>query len=115
MPMPDRIAYKILTAAELAQMQRDGVFHGAAIDITDGYIHLSSAAQLAETLEKHFPAIDGLMLAAVDLARLGDTVRWEPSRGGQLFPHVYGALPIHAVLATAPVERMADGSVKLPA
>ena len=113
--MADRIAYKIMLSEELRQMQRDGVFHGSPVDSADGYIHLSCASQLAETLDKHFSGIDGLMLAAVDLSRLGDTVRWEPSRGGQLFPHIHGALPIGAVVAVAAVERTADGAVNLPA
>jgi len=109
--MPDRIAYKVMTAAQAALMVRDGAFHGAPIDIADGYIHLSSAAQLAATVRKHFAGVDGLVLAAVDLARLGDTVRWEPSRGGDLFPHLYGALRMQAVLAVAPLERVDDESV----
>ena len=88
--MPDRIVYKVMSAAEAQQMQRDGVFHGSPADIADGYIHLSCGSQLAETLDKHFSGVDGLVLAAVDLLRLGDTVRWEPSRGGQLFPHITG-------------------------
>ena len=113
--MADRIAYKIMSSEELQQMQRDGVFHGSPVDVADGYIHLSCASQLAETLDKHFSGIDGLMLVAVDLLRLGDTVRWEPSRGGQLFPHIHGSLPIGAVISVAAVERTADGAVKLPA
>ena len=113
--MPDRIVYKVMSAAEAQQMQRDGVFHGSPADIADGYIHLSCGSQLAETLDKHFSGVDGLVLAAVDLSRLGDTVRWEPSRGGQLFPHIYGRLPIGAVVSAAPLERNADGAIKLPA
>ena len=62
--MPDRIVYKIMSATELQQMQRDGVFHGSPVDIADGYIHLSCRSQVAETLDKHFSGIDGLMLAA---------------------------------------------------
>jgi uncharacterized protein (DUF952 family) len=113
--MPDRIVYKVMSAAEAQQMQRDGVFHGSPADIADGYIHLSCGSQLVETLDKHFSGVDGLVLAAVDLLRLGDTVRWEPSRGGQLFPHIYGPLPIGAVVSVGAVERTADGAVKLPA
>ena len=112
--MPDRIVYKIMSAAELQQMQRDGVFRGSPVDIADGYIHLSCGSQLAATLDKHFNGVDGLMLAAVDLALLGDTVRWEPARGGQLFPHIYGVLPAGAVVAVAPVEHTTDGGIKLP-
>lgn len=111
----DRIAYKVLLAEELARFQRDGVFHGSAVDIADGYIHLSCDHQLAETLDKHFSGIAGLMLVVVDLSRLGDTVRWEPSRRGQLFPHIHGPLPMEAVIAIAPVERTGDGGVTLPA
>lgn len=96
-------------------MQRDGMFHGSPADIADGYIHLSCGAQLAATLDRHFSGVDGLMLVAVDLSLLGDTVRWEPARGGQLFPHIYGLLPIGAVLSVATLERSPDGAVKLPA
>jgi uncharacterized protein (DUF952 family) len=113
--MLDRIVYKIMSAAELKQMQRDGVFCGSPADIADGYIHLSCGSQLAATLDKHFSGVDGLMLVAVDLSRLGDTVRWEPARGGELFPHIYGRLPVEAVVSVATLERNADGMVRLPA
>jgi uncharacterized protein (DUF952 family) len=113
--MSDRIVYKIMSAAEHGQMQRDEVFRGSPADIADGYIHLSRGSQLAETLDKHFSGVDGLMLAAVDLSRLGDAVRWEPSRGGQLFPHIYGPLPVEAVVSVATLERTPDGAVRLPA
>jgi len=110
----DRIVYKVMLAEQFARFQRDGVFHGAPVDIADGYIHLSRAYQLAETLDKHFKDVTGLMLVAVDLSRLGDTVRWEPSRRGQLFPHIYGVLPIEAVVAVGPAARTDDGGVVLP-
>jgi uncharacterized protein (DUF952 family) len=113
--MPDRIVYKVMSAAELKQMEREGVFHGSPADIADGYIHLSCGWQLGATLDKHFSGVDGLVLAAVDLSRLGDTVRWEPSRGGDLFPHIYGVLPIGAVVSATTLERTADGAVRLPA
>lgn len=112
--MPDQIVYKIMSAVELRRMQCDGVFRGSPVDIADGYIHLSCGSQLVETLDKHFSGIDGLMLAAVDLSLLGDSVRWEPARGGQLFPHIYGVLPREAVTSVAVVERRPDGAVKLP-
>jgi uncharacterized protein (DUF952 family) len=112
--MLDRIVYKIMSAAELKQMQRDGVFRGSPADIADGYIHLSCGSQLAETLDKHFSGVDGLMLVAVDLSRLGDTVRWEPARGGQLFPHIHGRLPVGAVVSIVTLERTDDGTVRLP-
>ncbi len=108
------VAYKIMTGDEFAQLQRDAVFHGAPVDLADGFIHLSSASQLAETVERHFSGRDGLVIVAVDLAALGEAVRWEPSRGGELFPHLHGPLATHAVLASAPLERSADGALKLP-
>ena len=113
--MTDRIAYKIMLPGELEQMQAAGLFRGSPVDLADGYIHLSCGSQLAATWDKHFGGVSGLMLAAVDLSRLGDAVRWEPSRGGQLFPHIYGVLPVDAVISVAPLERAVDGAVKLPA
>jgi len=113
--MPDRVAYKIMSSMELEQMRRDGLFRGSLADVADGYIHLSCGSQVAATLDKHFSAVDGLVLAAVDLSRLGDAVRWEPSRGGQLFPHIHGVLTMAAVISVAPLERTPDGAVKLPA
>lgn len=91
-------AFKILTAEQWAQFEADGVFHGAPVDLADSYIHLSAAAQLQGTLDKHFAGQDGLVIAELDLAALGDMVRWEVSRGGALFPHIYGPLPMTAVI-----------------
>jgi uncharacterized protein (DUF952 family) len=113
--MSDRIAYKIMTHPELEQLRRDGVFQGSPADIADGFIHLSCESQLAATLDKHFSGANDLVLAAVDLSRLGDTVRWEPARGGQLFPHIHGVLTMEAVVSVMPLERTPDGTVKLPA
>lgn len=95
-------AFKILTAQQWAEFERDRVFHGAPIDVADGYIHLSAAEQVEGTLDKHFAGQTGLHIAEVDLTLLGDAVRWEEARGGMLFPHLYGELPIDAVVA---VER----------
>ena len=118
----DAVAYKVLTAAEHAVLEARGVFGGSEVDRTDGFIHLSTASQLAETLDRHYAGRQGLVVLAVDLAALGEAVRWEPSRGGALFPHIhaalptgYAALPIDAVLAAAPLARRGDGSVVLPA
>jgi uncharacterized protein (DUF952 family) len=71
--------------------------------LADGYIHLSTADQLQGTLDKHFAGQSGLVIAEIDLAALGDTVKWEVSRGGALFPHIYGVMPMRAVLGTHPV------------
>jgi uncharacterized protein (DUF952 family) len=107
-------AYKILTGAQWAQWQADGAFTGAPIDLADGYIHMSTADQVTETADKHFAGQDGLVVVRVDLAALGGLVRWEPSRGGALFPHIYGTLPLSAAQAHAPLTRDAAGSVILP-
>ena len=92
-------AFKIFTADQWVQFVADGVFHGAPIDIADGYIHLSTADQVQGTLDKHFAGQAGLVIAEIDLSALTDTVKWEVSRGGALFPHVYGVLNMPAVLA----------------
>lgn len=112
--MPDSTAYKVLTAAQMHALEHEGSFAGAPVDLQDGYIHLSTAAQLQETLDKHFAGQDGLWLAAIDLEALGEAVKWEPSRGGQLFPHIYGALPLDAVIAYSEVHYEPDGSLRLP-
>lgn len=114
--MSDRplLAYKVLTAPQMAQLEADGVFKGAPVDLADGYIHLSTEAQLTETVDKHFAGQDDLHVVAVDLAVLGDAVKWEPSRGGQLFPHVYADLPLNAAVAYGPLERDTEGRVRLP-
>jgi uncharacterized protein (DUF952 family) len=108
------VAYKVLTGEEMAQLEADGVFEGAPVDKADGYIHLSTAEQLDETVSKHFAGQDDLHVAAVDLDALSYAVKWEPSRGGALFPHIYAALPLSAVTAYSPLERNADGKVRLP-
>jgi uncharacterized protein (DUF952 family) len=108
------LAYKVLTGEQMAALEHEGAFAGAPVDLADGYIHLSTASQLDETVARHFAGQDGLQVAAVDLAVLVGTVKWEPSRGGALFPHVYGPLPLLAVVAYGPLERDRDGKVKLP-
>lgn len=93
-------AFKIFTADQWAQFMADGVFVGAPVDLADGYIHLSAADQLQGTLDKHFAGQGGLIIAEVNLTMLGETVKWETSRGGALFPHIYGPLPMAAVLGS---------------
>jgi uncharacterized protein (DUF952 family) len=106
--------YKIVTAQAYAQDTRDGVFAGMPIDKTDGYSHLSTAAQLAETLSLYFKGQSDLLILAVCSYDLGTALRWEPSRGGQLFPHYYGLLPVSAIAWTALVSVGANGEVDLP-
>jgi uncharacterized protein (DUF952 family) len=110
----DSVAYKILTAEQMETLEHEGVFNGAPIDLSDGFIHLSVADQIAETLDKHFAGQENLWIAAVDLDALGEAVKWEVSRGDALFPHIYAALPLSAVVAYSPVEREEDGGVRLP-
>jgi uncharacterized protein (DUF952 family) len=106
------LAFKILRAAEWAALQT-GNFTGAPVDIADGFIHLSTAAQLAETARRHFAGETGLMVLATELNLLGPTVKWEPSRGGAMFPHIYGPLTLDAVLAAEPLTWDGD-EIRLP-
>ena len=114
MSTPDFV-YKIATEAAFAPARGTSVFAGMPIDAADGYIHFSSAAQLAETLRLHFAGQSGLVLLAVRSADLGDALVWEASRGGALFPHLYGGpLPLSAVAWEAPLSVAADGTCTLP-
>ena len=108
------IAYKVLTAEQMAALEADGNFAGAPVDLADGYVHLSTCEQLTETVDKHFAGQENLHVAAVDLGSFGGSLKWEESRGGQLFPHLYGPLLLETVIAYGPLERLADGQVKLP-
>jgi uncharacterized protein (DUF952 family) len=112
--MTAQTAYKILTREQFEALLA-GSFEGAPVDIADGYIHLSTADQLDETLDRHFTGQQGLVIAAVRLAPLGKALRWEISRGGQFFPHFYGRLTMLHVSAHAPLTRGADGRAILPA
>lgn len=107
-------AYKVLTAEQMSALEHDGSFAGAPVDLADGYIHLSTATQLTETVDKHFAGQDDLHVAAIDLDALGNKIRWEESRGGQLFPHLYGTLTLDTVVAYSPLERLEDDTVRLP-
>jgi uncharacterized protein (DUF952 family) len=103
------LIFKIIGAAEWRQAEKAGVFAGAGADLTDGYIHFSTAAQAPETASKWFAGRADLVLAAVDADTLGAALRWEPSRGGALFPHLYAQLPLSAVRWTRALPLGADG------
>jgi uncharacterized protein (DUF952 family) len=105
--------YKVLTEAAFSEAMGSGHFSGSADDRRDGFIHLSAADQLEGTLAKHFPRQDGLMLLALDPARLGQQLKWEASRGGALFPHLYVPLDLSALLWAEPLELGADGVHRL--
>ena len=103
------LIFKIAGAAEWRAAEAAGVFTGAAVDRADGYIHISTAAQVAETAAKWFAGRDDLVLAAIDADALGDALRWEPSRGGALFPHLYAPLSFSVVRWTRALPLGADG------
>lgn len=114
MTTPDLI-YKIATEAAYAPARHATSFAGMPIDAADGYMHFSTAAQLAETLRLHFAGQSGLVILGVRAADLGDQLVWEASRGGALFPHLYGGpLPASAIAWEASVDVAADGSCILP-
>ena len=106
--------YKICSEALWQEARNAGVFAGAPVDEHDGFIHFSTAAQVAETAAKHFAGADDLVLLTIDADRLGAALKWEPSRGGALFPHLYGALPLDAVLWAAPLPLGPDGRHAFP-
>ena len=106
--------YKICSRAVFDASHAAGRFLGMPIDHADGYVHFSTAPQLAETLRLHFAGQSDLMLFAVPAQPLGYALRWEPSRGGQLFPHLYGDLPMTAIAETGTVSVTAEGIVALP-
>jgi uncharacterized protein (DUF952 family) len=105
------LAYKLLDREEWRAARARGAYHGSAVDRADGFIHLSAAGQLAETARRHYAGRDGLVLLTIDLARV-DGVRWEASRGGALFPHIHGALPVSAATAERPLAVDADGTMR---
>jgi uncharacterized protein (DUF952 family) len=106
--------YKICAASLWREAERERRFHGAAIDSRDGFIHFSTAAQVAETAARHFAGAADLVLVAVDAGALGAALTWEPSRGGALFPHLYDALPLDAVLWVKSLPLGADGRHVFP-
>jgi uncharacterized protein (DUF952 family) len=108
------VIYKICSEALWQEACRAGVFAGAPVDVQDGFIHFSTAAQVAETAAKHFADQNDLVLLTIDADGLGAALKWEPSRGGALFPHLHGALPLAAVLWAAPLPLGPDGRHAFP-
>lgn len=109
------LAYKVLTGPEMEALERDGRFEGSDADQADGFIHLSTCDQLTETVDRHFAGQGDLHVAAVDLsAYRAESVKWESSRGGALFPHLYEPILLEAVAAYSPLQRDDDGRVRLP-
>ncbi|MCC4233672.1 DUF952 domain-containing protein [Sphingobium soli] len=113
--MNELFAYKVLTAEQFDQFKADGVFKGASVDLADGYMHMSTREQAADTVAKHFAGQDRLVMLMIDLAPFGDAVKWEVSRGGALFPHLYGELPMSAVAGKVVLRIGDDGLHQFPA
>ena len=107
--------YKICPRALWQEAEKTGRFAGATIDLSDGFIHFSTAGQVKETAAKHFAGQDDLLLVAVDGKRLGTDLKYETSRGGALFPHVYGPIRASAVRGLRHVRRNEEGDWLLPA
>lgn len=101
--------YKILARAEWAAAEAAGRYEGSAVDARDGFIHFSTAAQAAETARRHFAGQADLVVLELEADALGEALRWEPSRGGDLFPHLYGALSTRHVLSVREAPLGADG------
>jgi uncharacterized protein (DUF952 family) len=108
------LIYKIVPKSLWLQAEKDGVFKGSPVDLADGFIHFSTASQARETAAKHFAAQTDLLLAAVDPDRLGTDLRYEPSRGGDLFPHLYAAWSLATVSWVVPLPIGADGRHVFP-
>lgn len=106
--------YKIAQRSAWDEACAAGRFIGAPVDLTDGYIHFSTAGQVAETAARHFAGAHDLVLVAIDAEALGQALKWEVSRGGQLFPHLYAALDMAAVKWSKPLPLDADGRHRFP-
>ena len=105
-----QLIYKIVPRDVWAKAKGSGVFPGAEIDLTDGFIHFSSGEQVVETATKHFAGQTDLLLVAVDPAELGDDLKWEPSRGGDLFPHLYGSLDLLKICFVREISQDSAGN-----
>ena len=111
---PPEYIYKITTRALWAEGQRTGTLPRSEVDEKDGFMHLSTSAQLAETLRLHFAGESDLVIARVPVAPHGAALKWEPSRGGALFPHLYAPLGMAAITAHEAVAVASDGACQLP-
>lgn len=107
--------YHVCRRTEWQYAQTTGVYAGSTQDAADGFIHFSGPTQVVESVARHRAGQDGLVIVAVDPARLGETLKWEASRGGALFPHLYGSLPLTAVKWVADLPLGADGRHVFPA
>lgn len=113
-PQAGQRLYRLLPAADWRQAVADGAYCGAPHDTADGFIHLSTADQVEETAAKHYAGVPELMVLTVDSSRLDGELKWEPARGGELFPHLYGTVPLEAVLGAELVATDRDGAYTFP-
>jgi uncharacterized protein (DUF952 family) len=113
--MAERLIYHLCRRTEWQAAEAAGLYRGSSQDAADGFIHFSTGAQLAASAAKHRAGQSDLVLVAVDPGALGDALKWEAARGGALFPHLYGALPLRSVRWTAPVMLGDAGRHVLPA
>ncbi|MQX37107.1 DUF952 domain-containing protein [Roseospira navarrensis] len=112
-PYP-RLVYRLCHADDWRAAALSGVFEGTDVDTRDGYIHLSEAGQVEDTARLHYAGVRPLMLLIVDGEKVAGDLRWEPSRGGALFPHLYGTIPLEAVMAALPVPEDREGHLMFP-
>ncbi|MBW8303760.1 MAG: DUF952 domain-containing protein [Brevundimonas sp.] len=105
------VAYKLVDRGEWEAARAEGAYAGSEVDRADGYIHMSTAGQLAETARRHYAGRDGLLLVEVAIAELGEALQWEASRGGALFPHLYAPLPLSAALSERALSVRDDGTM----
>lgn len=101
--------YKICDAGEWRNAVLDGHYRGSAVDLSDGFIHFSTGDQVRQTAALHMKGVEGLVLVSVPVAPLGDDLKWEEARNGQLFPHLYAALPTDLAAEVTPLPLGADG------
>ncbi|MBF0560937.1 MAG: DUF952 domain-containing protein [Alphaproteobacteria bacterium] len=112
--MKDRRIYHVCRRAEWVQAAKRGAYNGRPSDAIFGFIHFSAANQVAASIERHFAGERELLLLTVDVVRLGSALRWEANRGGEMFPHLYGSLPVEAVLAVEWIVIGPDGRTDIP-
>lgn len=112
MTVPSPMAFKLIDATEWTAALGEGRYDGSAVDRADGYIHMSTAAQLTETARRHYAGRSGLVLLSVTTGDLGEALMWEPSRGGDLFPHLYAPLPATAVSSVRALIVTGDGEMR---
>ena len=112
--MKSATIYKILPATEWEKVKKSAAFLGSDVDIRDGFIHFSDAGQVEATAERYFRGQDGLLLVAADAVALGEALKWEVSRSGEKFPHLYATLPMSAVIWTKTLLREPDGRHRFP-